>query len=225
MIKGAIFDIDGVLLDTMSIWNTLGSGYLRSCGIEPPSAIDKILFSMSMEQGAQYLHDNFLQCKSAENINEEIKKHLEDFYMNRAVAKPGVQTILQFLAGEGILMAAATSSPRAHVTAALERNGLLGYIGKIFTTGEMNTSKSEPLIYNTAAEYIGAAPGETLVFEDSLYALRTAAHAGFVTVGVADSGEPNQDALGTEADVFLKDYKDEYIKLAKLLGADTIMSK
>lgn len=220
MIKGVIFDIDGVLLDTMPIWNTLGSGYLRSCGIEPPSGIDKILFSMSMEQGAQYLHDNFPSGKSAENINEEIKKYLEDFYVNRAAAKCGAQELLQLLADRGISMAAATSSPRPHVTAALERNGLLGYIGKIFTTGEMNTSKSEPLIYHAAAEFLGTVPGETLVFEDSLYALRTAARAGFVTAGVADSGEPNQAALEAEADVFLRDYRDEYIKVAERLGAD-----
>lgn len=224
MIKGVIFDIDGVLLDTMPIWNTLGSGYLRSCGIEPPSGIDKTLFSMSMEQGAQYLHDNFLNGKSADDINEEIKKYLEDFYVYRAIAKRGAKELLQFLAGEGIPMAAATSSPRTHVKAALERNALLGYIGKIFTTGELNTSKSEQLIYNKAAEFLGANPRETLVFEDSLYALRTAARAGFVTVGVADSGEPNQAALEAESDVFLKDYKEEYIKLAKLLCADTTTS-
>ena len=221
MIKGAIFDIDGVLLDTMPIWNTLGSGYLRSCGIEPPGDIDKILFSMSMEQGAQYLHDNFLGGKSAEDINEETKKYLEDFYVNRAEAKCGVRELLQLIADKGIPMTAATSSPRHHVTAALERNGLLRYISKTFTTGEMNTSKSEPLIYHAAAEFLGTVPGETLVFEDSLYALRTAARAGFVTVGVADSGEPNQTALEAEADVFVRDYKNEYIKVAERLGADT----
>lgn len=223
MIKGVIFDIDGVLLDTMPIWNTIGSGYLRKCGIEPPCGIDEILFPMSMEQGAQYLHDNFLKCKTAEDINEEIKEYLKDFYINRAETKPGADKLLRLFAESGIPMAAATSSPLFSVTAALERNGLLGYIGKIFTAAEMNTSKSEPLIYNTAAEFLGTNPRETLVFEDSLNALCTAARAGFVTVGVADSGEPNQDALKAESDVFVCDLGEVFEKITELLHKNPLL--
>ena len=216
MIKGVIFDIDGVLLDTMPIWNALGSTYLRICGTEPPKDLDGILFSMSMEQGAQYLHENFLPDKSADKINEEIQKYLEDFYFNHAVAKQGAKNLLRRFDAEKINMVAATSSPRAHVTAALERNGLLRFIKKIFTTGEMNTSKSEPLIYISAAQYLSTNPRETIVFEDSLYALRTAAKAGFVTVGVADSGESDQKSLMAEADIFVENFQDFFEKCAQL---------
>lgn len=223
MIKGIIFDIDGVLLDTMPMWNTLGSGYLRSCGIEPPCDIDKTLFSMSMEQGAQYLHDSFLRGKAAENINEEIKIYLEDYYANRALAKSGAERSLKRLAAEGIPIAAATESPLSPVTAALERNGILKYIGRIFTAGELNTSKSEPLIYNAAAEFLGAKPCEALVFEDSLHALRTAARAGFVTVGMADAGEPDQAALKAEADVFVRDWEEIFEKIICLLHKNPLL--
>ena len=53
MIKGAIFDIDGVLLDSMIIWTDLGERYLRSIGKEPEEGLTEKLFSMSMEQGAE----------------------------------------------------------------------------------------------------------------------------------------------------------------------------
>ena len=52
MIRGAIFDLDGVLLDSMGIWNDLGARYLRSLLVEPEPELNQILFSMSMEQGA-----------------------------------------------------------------------------------------------------------------------------------------------------------------------------
>ena len=55
MIHGAIFDLDGVLLDSMGIWQDLGSRYLRQLQILPEPGLDRILFSMSMEQGAAYL--------------------------------------------------------------------------------------------------------------------------------------------------------------------------
>ena len=108
------------------------------------------------------------------------------------------------LAERGIPMAAATSSPRTHVTRALERLGLLPYLQAVFTTGEVGVSKHEPVIYHLAAEALGTAPAETLVFEDSLYALKTAKAAGFRTVGVLDAhGETDQAGLKEAAEVYL----------------------
>ena len=102
-------------------------------------------------------------------------------------------------------MAAATSSPRAHVTRALARLGLLEYFTEIFTTGEIGVSKHKPDIYRMAAEHLGTAPRETVVFEDSLYALQTAKAAGFITIGVYDAnGEADQPGLKKTADLYVK---------------------
>ena len=106
-------------------------------------------------------------------------------------------------------MAAATSSPREHVEKALSRNGLIGFIDRIFTTGEVGVSKHSSDIYNLAADFLGTKPEETLVFEDSLYALKTAKNAGYVSIGVYDSkGESDQTGLKNTADIYLKDLKD-----------------
>ena len=106
-------------------------------------------------------------------------------------------------------MVAATSSPRSHVERALTRTGLRNYIDKIFTNSEVGVSKHEPDIYNLAAEYMGTDPSETLVFEDSLYALKTAKAAGYVTVGIYDAkGEKNQAGLLENAKLYLKSYED-----------------
>lgn len=59
MTKAAVFDLDGVLLDSMGIWNDLGARYLRSLGVTPEEGLNEILFSMSMEQGAEYLHTHY----------------------------------------------------------------------------------------------------------------------------------------------------------------------
>ena len=61
-----------------------------------------------------------------------------------------------------------------------------------------------PPIYHLAAEALGTAPAETLVFEDSLYALKTAKAAGYRTVGVFDAhGETDQAGLQAAAEVYL----------------------
>ena len=73
MIKGVIFDIDGVVLDSMSIWNDLGARYLISRGIEPEEGLNEILFSMSMEQGAEYAKEHYRLNESVEDILDGIR--------------------------------------------------------------------------------------------------------------------------------------------------------
>ena len=71
MTKGAIFDLDGVLLDSMGIWNDLGARYLRSLGVTPEEGLNEILFSMSMEQGAEYLHTHYVKRGKYNELTEE----------------------------------------------------------------------------------------------------------------------------------------------------------
>ncbi len=219
MIRAAIFDLDGVLLDSMGIWNDLGARYLKSLGITPQPGLNEILFSMSMEQGAAYLKDHYPLSQSTEEIRAGIAGMLEHFYFYEVSAKPGAEKLLEFLAARDIPMAAATSSPREHVTRALERLGLRKYLKEIFTTGETGVSKHEPDIYYLAAASLGAPPEETLVFEDSLYALKTAAAAGFRSVGVYDAaGESDQEGLQRASEIYIKspaDFPEQFELLNK----------
>jgi len=217
MIKGAIFDIDGVLLDSMGIWDDLGARYLRSLGKIPEEGLNKILFSMSMEQGAEYLKNTYGLSLGVNEIVTGIGKMLEDYYFYEVLSKPGAGELLEFLKERNIKLSAATSSPRTHIEKALSRNGLLGYIDKIYTTGEVGVSKHSPDIYNLAADFLKTESEETLVFEDSLYALKTAKEAGYVTVGVYDEkGESNQEELKSEADFYLMKLKDFIIMAEKI---------
>ena len=204
MIKGIIFDLDGVLLDSMIIWKDLGARYLQSMGIEPEEGLGDVLFSMSMEQGADYLKKRYSLKETQSEILDGISKALESFYYNEVQIKPGVRELLEYMKEKGIRMVAATSSPRLHVEKALERNGISEYIERIFTNSEIGVSKHFPDIYNAAAEYMGSKPQETLVFEDSLYALNTANSAGYITVGVCDeNGEPDQEGVKMTGDCYI----------------------
>lgn len=203
-IKGVVFDLDGVLLDSMSIWKDLGARYLQSQGIAREEGLSDILFSMSMEQGAGYLKDHYLLERSAEAVLEDLQELLKDFYYNEAPAKEGADELIRFLKARGIRITAATSSPRGHVERALERNGLLSDIEAVFTVAEIGVSKHSPDIYDAAAEFMGLGREEVLVFEDSLYALKTAHDAGFKTAGVCDrDGERDQEGLAETGDVYL----------------------
>ncbi len=208
MIRGAVFDVDGVLLDSMQIWNDLGARYLRKQGLVPEAGLNEILFSMSMEQGAAYLKKAYSLPDTQEEIVQGIGGMLRDFYYHEVLTKPGVMEVLNFLKENQVAMALATSSPGEHVESALKRNGVWDFFApNLFTTGELGVSKHQPDIYYKAAAALGTTPQETLVFEDSLYALVTAQRAGFLPVGVYDAdGERNQEEMKKAARLYIKDF-------------------
>ena len=208
-IKGVIFDVDGVLLDSMVIWTDLGARYIKSRGVEPEEGLADILFSMSMEQGAEYLRDHYLPGETKEEIGEGLQNIMRDFYYYDVGVKHGAKALMEAFRKKGIRITAATSSPRGHVEKALGRNGLLGYIERIYTSAEVGSSKHSPEIYDAAAGFMGLSKREICVFEDSFYALKTAAAAGYFTVGVYDElGEPNQKGLEETADVYVRDLSE-----------------
>ena len=208
-IRGVIFDIDGVLLDSLSIWSDLAGRYLRSQEKEPEPGLYEIIFSMSMEESAAYMSEHYGLGLSPEDVVIGLEDMLRDFYYNEVEAKPGALELMRFFEKKDLVMVAATSSPRDHVEHALKRTGQLSYLSGIFTNAEVGSSKSSPQIYDTAAEYMGIEPGEIIVFEDSLYALKTAAVAGYHTVGVFDEkGEPDQEGMKENAEIYIKSMED-----------------
>lgn len=202
-IKAVIFDIDGVLLDSLSIWKELGRRYIQKLGYQPVPGMDEILFPMSMEQGAAWLKNTFSLKTSEEKIRRELENEIQDYYFKEVKARSGAEELLHQLEKLDIPAVAATSSPKEHVRKALERNHLLSYLKKIFTTSEIGESKYSPKIYITSAEFLKSRPYETLVVEDSLYALMTAKNAGFQTAGIFEPvGEPEQKLLKKMADIY-----------------------
>ena len=97
MICGAIFDIDGVLLDTLKVWKNLGSRYLKARGITPHENTDNILFSMSMEEGAEYLKNTYALSDGTDKILADINKMLKEFYECEALKKDGADSLLDFI--------------------------------------------------------------------------------------------------------------------------------
>ena len=187
MIKGAIFDVDGTVLDSMTIWEHAGEVYLKNLGIEPEAELGQRTFAMSMEEGAQYLKDTYGLSKSIAGILDDINGVIREFYCYRAPLKPGIRDYLDGLWEKGIRITVATSTDRPLIEAAFARLGIADYFEQIFTCSEVGIGKQQPEIYHRAAAVMGTVPGETLVFEDALHAIETADKAGYQTVGVYDA--------------------------------------
>ena len=150
--KAAIFDVDGTLLDSMSVWEDIGERYLASQNITAEKNLRAALHTMSLEQGAVWMKEKYQLDKSISQIIEEVLKIVSDFYRFEAPLKPGVKKTLEWFKERNIQMTVATSGNRELTEAALARNGILDYFEQIYTCTETGAGKDEPLIYLKAAE-------------------------------------------------------------------------
>ena len=79
-IHGAIFDVDGTLLDSMVIWEEAAVRYLNSLGLEPEENLSEKIMTMSMEEGADYLIDHYGVSLTRTQILDGIRELIRGFY-------------------------------------------------------------------------------------------------------------------------------------------------
>ena len=220
MITGAIFDADGTLLDSMSVWDTIGEDYLRGIGYTPRENLSETFRSMSLLQAARYYQNEYGVRLSVEEIMSGVNELLERFYRDEVLLKPGARGFLRELSARGVRLCVATATERPLVEAALRRCGVLGYFDGVLTCTDVDSGKDKPLIYRRALRCVGEdRPSSVVVFEDALHALRTAKADGFPVAAVYDSHEKRQDELKALADFYLTDFTDfdSFWKLASAL--------
>ncbi len=218
-LKGAIFDFDGTLFDSMFIWDTIGAIYLRSIGIEPEENLGEKLKSFTLPQTAAYFRKAYGVPFSEDEISDGINKMVEDYYMNKVVPKPFVKDFLDGLKMRGVRMCVATVTDKYLVEAALKRCGIEEYFSKIFTCGEVGHGKTEPVIYREAMKHLKTTKKDTVVFEDSFFAASTAKADGFIVTGIFDIHEKNQEGLHRVSDLFMNGFENaaEFFKFADSL--------
>lgn len=203
-IKYAIFDMDGTLLDSMHIWDTAAAAFLAMRGIVPKEF--DLFRKQGYNGGINYMIKTYELDLTFDEVLEGLQKILWFYYSEIAPIKPGVKEFLQTLKAGGARLAVATATERYLVEAALKRNGILEYFDCIFTTIEVGKNKFEPDVFNLAAEALGA-EGEVFVFEDALYAIRTAKNAGYKVVAIEDySANDDKEEIKALADFYAEDY-------------------
>ena len=206
MIKGAIFDLDGTLLNSTFVWATVGERYLRSLGHEPRENLTETFHALSLYQAACYYRKAYGVNASVDEITAGVNKMVEKYYREELILKPGAEALLKGLRSRQISACIATATDEYLADAALRRCEVRDFFSAIFTCSSVGSGKDEPQIYQEAASHLGLSPSEILVFEDALYAAATARKSGFTVVGVYDVSEKSQDELKAICDVFLRDF-------------------
>lgn len=209
MITGAIFDVDGVLLDSIEAWEEVDTRYLRSQGITPDADLSQVLLKMHMTESVEYMRERYCLPWTAEEILNQILEMMEEYYCHIIRPKEGVLDLLKDLKENGIPVTVATAGDRGLARAGLKSGGLLPYIDELFTCEDVGVGKESPAVYRAAWESMGTELSGTWVFEDSLHGIITAGRAGFPTVGVYDrASEDNMQQMRENSTYYMMDFQE-----------------
>lgn len=184
--SGAIFDMDGTLLDSMSMWHTLDVQYLRQYGYEPEPEFQQIVATMTLDVAAAYMSEHYRLPRTPKQVAEEFMALVDDYYRNRLLLKPGMLELLEGLRERGVSIMVATANEYDMTYAALKRTGALQYIEGLVTCTMAGAGKESPAVYYMACEQMNKKVTDCIVFEDSLFAIKTASQNGFEVVAVYD---------------------------------------
>ena len=207
VIKGAIFDIDGTLLDSMPVWENAGARHLATLGIKARSDLKERLDALSLPEGALYMQTEYKLSVTIEEILEGVNQVVKDFYFKEAVLKPGVCDLIQKLKKNQVRLIIATATDAEMAKAALVRNGVWKDFDGMITCEEAGAGKTSPKVFELAREHLQTKKEETWVFEDSLYAVKTASKAGFPVCSIYDAySRDNTEEIRTFSDIYVKDF-------------------
>ena len=185
-ITGAIFDMDGTLLNSMDYWALAADEYLKSLGITVKESTSRRFLEDGMKSWLEYCQKEYNLSVGFDDAKKGIYEYMDTQYSSTVRLKDGARELLERLYNDNVKMCLATATDRASVEAILKRLNIEKYFSRIFTSGEVGKGKREPLIYEVALDFLGTDKETTYVFEDAVYAMRTAYTNGFKVVGVYD---------------------------------------
>ena len=204
-----IFDMDGTLVDSMGVWNRASEEYLIACGVERPdrSILDRAV-PMTMPETAAFLIQQFGLDTTPERAMADINAVMEGHYRTDIPLKPGAAECLERLQRGGFRMAVASSTSPHLLDICLRRLGVRERFDFLLSCEEVGAGKDFPDVYLEAARRLGGTPEETVVFEDAIFAARTAKGAGFRVAAIRDEASlGSQEQLAAAADWYLPSWE------------------
>ncbi len=207
-ITGAIFDFDGTLFDSMHVWKGYKDNFFNYLGIELTEDDKEAFKGLFLRETFLLAIERFNLKQSYEELLSQLFEYIKSRYMVETEPKNDIVQFLEKLKAKGVKMGIATATGEPALKAVMEKYDMLHYFSAIYSTYTVGASKTEPKVYDVVLSELGTDKETTWVFEDALYAAKTAKANGYNVVGIYDKSEPNQEDLKEIVDIYINDYSE-----------------
>lgn len=196
-ITAVIFDMDGVIFDTESLWKKAFLAANKKFEVEISEEYRQGMCGKNekLVRDELRVHRPTLDVDAYRDFMLESVNH--DISVGDFEIKPFFKEIIEFLKGKGIKTALATSShkARAEMLFKLKEMEIAGVFDEtIYAEDALGKSKPDPYMFLEAAKKLGEDPSSSIVVEDSINGIEAAVRGGFIPVMAVDLIPPNDFA-------------------------------
>jgi HAD superfamily hydrolase (TIGR01509 family) len=181
-----VFDLDGVLIDSESLWNDARRGLVEESGGRWRDEAVRAMMGMSSLEWSEYMREELGVPISAEEISAAVLERIEQLYRERLPLIPGAAQAVTSLAARWPL-ALASSANRSIIALALELANLTDCFQAVVSSEEVARGKPAPDVYLEAARRLSREAASCAAVEDSSNGLRAAAAAGMAVIAIPNA--------------------------------------
>lgn len=197
MIKGVIFDMDGLMIDSEPLQSEAIAVVLKEYGKDPIFKKNKLIHTVGLKG-----HEQWAEIRKTHGIDEDIeilrekrrKAYIKIVQKNGVKTMPGVISLLKQLKEKGDLkIGLASNTALKHILLILNKIKVRSYFNLIISADHVKNAKPHPDIYLKAAKGLKLDPGDCLVLEDSQSGVIAAKKAGMYVIAVPSRFTNHQD--------------------------------
>jgi HAD superfamily hydrolase (TIGR01509 family) len=183
---GIIFDLDGTLVDSESVWLMAETRVIEGRGHIYTAEARALVLGLRIDAGMGRVRDYYGISDPLPVLVEEVNRFMVELVPQHVRAKPGAQALIDRVIARGLPHAIASASSRAVIDAIVAHMGWLDTFPIRCTADDEAHGKPAPDVYLTAARRAGVRPSDCLAIEDTPSGARAAIAAGMTCFVVPD---------------------------------------
>jgi HAD superfamily hydrolase (TIGR01509 family) len=203
VIAAVVFDMDGVLIESEEVWDSVREAYVRERGGRYDAEVQRAMMGMSSTEWSQYLHDVAGIPDAPAAINDEIVRRMLDAYRAHLPLVDGAVDAVERLA-RVYPLGLASSSNRSLIDAVLDVAGVASLFAATVSSEEVARGKPAPDVYLEAARRLGVDATRCAAVEDSHGGIRSANAAGMRVIAFPNPTYPPDEESLAQADVVIR---------------------